>query len=243
MDGRKTTMTEQPNEDEVITSNPSEVQEQPEGEQIDYKTKFSESSKEALRLLEENKRKDAEIERLAQLATEDEPIADDNLYPGFEDLDLDSQENLKEYTRNVEKSVRDNIYKDPAIAFAREAYNEKKWNEAFSKVSSTIPMLAELKEEFKTKYYNLHNVPDNIDSILQDVAKIYLYDKAKDIGVMEEQQRAGRIELERNSGGEKISTATRSLQDWQKMQQENPAKFAKESKTFFEDLASGKLKE
>lgn len=236
-------MTESIIETDGVIPNPDDNVQQPEGEQIDYKTKFSESSKEALRLLEENKRKDAEIERLANLATEDEPNADDNLYPGFEDLELDAQENLKEYTRNVEKSVRDNIYKDPAIAFARQAYNEKKWNDAFDTISSTIPTLKDLKDEFKTKYFSPHNVPDNIENILQDVAKIYLFDKAKDIGAMEEQQRASRIETERNSGGDNSPTAGRSLADWQRMQQENPGKFAKESKSFFADLASGKLKE
>lgn len=213
---------------------------------VDYKVKFSESSKEANRLLEENKKKDAEIARLAEIARENESkkgaIAE-SLYPGFEELDEESKENLVNYTKTVEDRVKSEIYKDPAISFARQSYNEKKWNDAFVEISQTFPELASDKDAFKSKYYNPNNVPENITSILKDIAKIHLFDKAKEIGAREEEEKKNRIELDRSGGGEKDKPTGRTLEEWQRMQVENPAKFAKESKQFLNDMSSGKLKE
>ncbi len=234
--------------DGVKTPNPDYKKPTPDGEpEVDYKTKFSESSKEALRLFEENKVKDAEIARLAELtkgkATEDEPKINETLYPGFEDLDEESKENLLNYTKAVETNVRNEIYKDPAIAFARRKYNEQKWNDAFSKVVQTLPDLASIQEEFKSKYFNPDNVPDNIADILTTIAKGVLFDKAKEIGAKEREiQEANRIELEKGSGGDKTPKGSqRTLDDWNKLRNTNPAQFARESKQFNEDLASGKI--
>lgn len=213
---------------------------------IDYKEKFSQSSKEAQRLLEESKKKDAEIARLAEIARgveESKRSTDNNLFPGFEELDEEAKENLLNYTRTVEERVKTEIYKDPALAFARQSYNEKKWNEAFDQISQTIPELAADKDAFKSKYYNPNNVPDNIVSILQDIAKIHLFDRAKEIGAREEEEKNKRIDLDRGGGGDKNEPAGRTLEEWQRLQRENPAKFAKESKKFLEDMKSGKLKE
>lgn len=220
----------------------------PEGEAeppIDYQTKFSESSKEALRLLEENKAKDAEIERLRLLAekgTEETPTIDD-LYPGFNELDPEAQANLNAFAQTVSKRTKDEIYKDPAISFARATYNESKFDKALTEVVKKYPDLANSKEEFKTKYFNANNTPDNIESILLDVAKIYLFDKARDIGAKEEKERNDRVDMERTTGGDKTPTSSRTLEDWHRMAQENPAKFAKMSKEYNADVASGKLKQ
>ena len=225
---------------------PGKTDEKPAGEaepSVDYQKKFSESSKEANRLLEENRAKDAEIERLRLLAekgTEETPPADD-LYPGFGELEPEAQANLLAFADMITKRANDNLNKDPAISFARSNYNEKKWDDAFAEVAKSYPDLASSKSEFKTKYFNANNVPDNIQDILSDVAKIYLFDKARDIGAKEEKERAGREDTERATGGDKAPTASRTLEDWYRMARENPSKFAKLAKEYQADLASGKL--
>lgn len=221
-------------ETETTVPNPTEEAEP----QIDYRNKFAESSKEALRLYEENKRLQEELEARG---TEETPPAND-LYPGFEELDAEAQANLIAYTDMVSKRAIDSVYKDPAIAFARTTYNETKFDKALAEVVSKYPELANSKDEFKNKFFNASNTPDNIDVILEDMAKIHLFEKAKEIGAMEEKQKANRIDLERATGGEKAPTSSRSLEDWHRMMQENPAKFAKHSKEYNDDLASGKLK-
>ena len=212
---------------------------------IDYKHKFSESAKEAQRLYEENKR----LRELAESQKQAE-VTNENLYPGFEVLDEDAKKNLLEYTKVVEERVAGKLLKDPALVYAREVYaeqirnkNEKKWEQAFESISSKYPELKDSRDEFKTKYFQPNNVPDNIESILGDVSKIYLFDKAKEIGASEEKQKASRIDMERANGGDKQPRTAKSLQEWQRLAQENPAKFAKQSKEYHADLESGKLKE
>lgn len=232
---------EETTEVEVATETP--VEETITAQEIDYQKKFSESSKEALRLLEENKAKEAEIERLRQL-TEGNAVttADDSeLYPGFSSLSEDEQRNLIEYTNGVTKKAVDNIYKDPAIAFAKRSYNEQKWNEAFQSLEADFPQIRETKDEFKQKYFNANNVPDNIGDILKDLAKVHLFDKARDIGAQEATEKLGRIEIERAAGGDKTPTSTsRSMEDWNRMKEENPAQFARMAKEFNKDMESGK---
>jgi len=216
---------------------------------IDYEKKFSESSKEALRIREENKKLQQERDDFArQLSEKGSEGANpseitENLYPGFEELDPEAQKNLIRFTDSVTKRAQDQILKDPAIAFARQNYNEKKWDSAFAKVSEQYPELKEGKDEFKAKYFKANNVPENIENILGDVAKIHLFDKAKDIGAKEVEVKNKRIDLERATGGDKTPPSSRSLSDWQRMAQENPAKFAAKSKEYNADLSAGKLKE
>lgn len=225
------------------TVNPNSEAEQ----NIDYKTKFSESSREAQRLLDEKKEsdriiaeKEAEIARLKGQGTES---TSDVLYPGFEELDPEAQENLRNYTSMVENRVKDNIYKDPAIIHSRQVFNEKKWSDAFEKVSAQFPDLRDSKDDFKAKYFQPNNVPDNIDVLMVDMAKMHLFDKAKFMGAEEEKKRADRIDMERSSGGDKTPPSNRTIDDYAHMAQENPAKFAKISKEFNADLAAGKLQE
>jgi hypothetical protein len=214
------------------------------GQDIDYKTKFAESSKEALRLLDENKKLAAELAAKGNPpAPQGGAAATESLYPGFEELDPEAQKNLISYTDAITKRTREEIYKDPAISFAVRNYNENKFDKAFESIVAKFPELKNSKDEFKTKYFNPSNTPDNIETILGDIAKIYLFDKAKEIGAKEEQDRAGRIDMERASGGDKTPQPSRSLDDWRRMAQENPVKFASLSKEYNADLAAGKLKE
>jgi len=214
----------------------TETVETPNTEAVDYEKKFRESSKEAQRLYEENKKL-----RETPIETESENFntePDTEFFEGFNDLDEDAQANLLAYTNAVEKRALEKVYKDPAIAFARSSYNENKWQTSFAEASREIPDLAEHAEEFKTKFYNPANVPENMTDIIKDLAKIYLFDKAKDIGAKEESEKASRINLEDVTGGDKSApTASRSLEDWQRMASENPAKFASLSKEFNADMA------
>lgn len=228
--------------------NPEYKKPSPDGEPgVDYKTKFAESTREAQRLLEEKKRLEAENARLASLAGGEKPTnqpkTNETLYPGFEDLDDESKENLLKYTNTVQQRVREEIYQDPAIAFARRKYNEQKWNDAFAQLLQALPDLNQIKDEFKAKYFNPDNVPENIVEILTTLAKGALFDKAKEIGAKErEAQEASRIELEKGSGGDKNPPVTkRTLDDWNRLRQENPAQFARESKQFNDDLQSGRI--
>jgi hypothetical protein len=214
----------------------------PAAEVIDYEKKFRESAKEAQRLYEENKAL-REFEN-AQTSAKSEtlntpPEAVEALFPGFEDLDEDAQANLIAYSRTITDKAKRDILKDPAIAFSRQAYNEHKWNEGFTEATQALPELAEHKDKFRARYYNVNNVPDNIKDILVDLGKGFLYDKAKEIGADEERKRSSRIDLENITGGDKQPQQLRSLADWTRMSQENPTKFASMSKEFNEDLKKG----
>jgi hypothetical protein len=135
------------------------------------------------------------------------------------------------------------VLKDPSIAEARAMANESRFERALSKVVEKYPELKESKDDFKSKYYNPNLVPSNIESILEDVAKMHLFDKAKDLGAKEEKARANRVDLEKSTGGDKTPHASRSLNDWLRMSRENPQQFASLSKEYQADLESGKLKE
>jgi hypothetical protein len=211
---------------------------------IDYKVKFSESAKEAHRLLEESRAKDAEIAELRKIADKSANYGNnpEPLYPGFEELDETAKANLLVFTDTLKQNTIAEVYKDPAIAHAKKTYNETIWNNAFESVASKYPDLRESKEDFKSKYYREDNVPSNIDNILGDLAKVYLFDKAADIGAQRVKEQEDRIDVERAKGGDKQPTATRSLEDWNRLAQSNPAEFAKHSKEYNSDLASGKLK-
>jgi hypothetical protein len=213
-------------------------------EAIDYKKKFSESSSEALRLFEENKRKDEEIERLRKLSEgASHSNNSEELYPGFGNLEKEEQERLVRYTEGIRKSAVADIYKDPAISHAKSIYNKSKWEEAFQSVVSQYPEIKQNEDEFRKKYYRPDNVPENIGELMPDLAKIHLFDKAKDLGAKEAEERNNRMDIERAGGGDKTPKHTsRSLEDWNRLAQTNPAKFAKLSKEFKADMDSGKLK-
>ncbi len=232
------------------TSNPGT-----EGEQgIDYKEKFSQSSKEALRLLEEKKQLQIERDealRAMKEATEKYNHTDttfpeanestEELVPGFNDLAPEQQESIVKLSQGIAKRAREEIYKDPAIAHAKKTYNEKRFDEALNTLVQDFPQLKDQQSDFKAKYFDPNNVPTNIDKILPDVAKIYLFDKAKEIGAEEERQRQGRVDAERATAGEKTQVTTRTLEDWQQLQQRDPAKFASLYKQYEEDLKAGRL--
>jgi hypothetical protein len=223
---------------DATIANPDTDSQGTETEAIDYKTKFSFSSQEAIRLKAENDRKDAIIAELeANKASyfNNSPNQEEELFPNYSDLDDEAKQNLLAYTETVKRSVREDLYKDPALAFARSNYNEKKFDDAFAQITDSYPDIKVNGAEFKAKYFNAQNVPDNIADILQDVAKIYLFDKAKEIGAEEERSKAGRLEIDVATGGEKTTSTRRSMEDWLYLSQTNPAKFASLEKEYEAD--------
>lgn len=224
---------------------------QTEHESVDYREKFINSAKGAQALLDDKKRLEAEIAQLKAnpalgnlnrlpIHSTDTEI----LYPGFENLDPEAQENLLKYTHAVTSKAEQQIMSRPAIAFAERTYNENKWDAAFAETVAQFPELAGAKGDFKAQYFSPKNpVPDNIGDILTTMAKSYLFDKARDIGAREGLDTAQRVQLEDPTGGDKTPTVHRSLADWQRLAQENPAKFAAMKQQYDIDVASGKLKE
>lgn len=212
----------------------TETVETPTTEAIDYETKFRESAKEAQRLYAENKM----LKETPSLESENlNPTPDTELFEGFSELDEDAQTNLVSFADTVRKKALDEVYKDPAIAFARSSYNEKKWDTAFAEAIKDMPELAEKAADFRSQYYNPNNVPDNMTEIIKDLAKIYLFDSAKEVGAKEETEKADRINLEDVTGGDKNPpSASRSEAEWLRMSQEDPIKFASLSKEREEDF-------
>lgn len=214
---------------------------------VDYRKKFIDSAKGAQALLDENKKLKAELELNQAAGTPSGlPIHSPDteiLYPGFENLDAEAQENLLKYTEAVTNKAEQKILSRPSIAFAEKTYNESKWDVAFAETVAQFPELAAAKGDFKSKYFNPKNVPDNIGDILTTMAKSFLFDKARDLGAEEGRQAAQRVQLEDPTGGDKTPTVHRSLADWQRLAQQNPAKFAAMKQQYDADVASGKLKE
>lgn len=209
---------------------------------VDYQKKFSESSSEALRLYEENKKLKEALELKGNDSQQDAGYQNANdIYPGFENMDEETQKSIIAYTDNITRRVEDKFLKNPAIAHATKQYNEQVWDAAFNQVVQENPELASSKDEFKSKYFNVNNVPENILPILKDVAKIHLFDKAKEIGAKETEEKMNRVDGERSTAGRKESTSSRTLEDWQRMATENPSKFATLSKEYNSDIASGKI--
>lgn len=213
-----------------------------EPETVDYREKFVQSAKGAQQLLKEKQELEAEIARL-KTVTPPRPDVTDDLMPGFENLEPEQQDGLIAYTNAVVKRTREEIYKDPAIAFSKQNYNESKFNSALDLVIAEFPALAASKAEFKAQYFNPNNVPDNIQEILESMAKVYLFDKAHDIGAEEAKAAADRVELENTTGGDRTPQARRTLAEWEYMSRTNPAKFASLKKEYEADLESGQLKE
>lgn len=221
----------------------------PEGEQnVDWEAKFKASAAGVQKLLDEIKTLKEGRGEFVPEPEQIDPNKDQSmeaLYPGFEELAPDAQNQLIVYTNNIKKSVLEGVYQNPAIKHAVTQYNTTKWDNAFAAVSEKFPDLKTSKDDFKSKYFKADIVPDNIESILTDLAKSYLFDKSRELGAEEERKKQKieneRVELERTTGGNEPATTSRTLADWQRMAVENPQQFAKLSKEYNDDLASGRI--
>ena len=232
------------NPQETITEPTANIDNDTADIDIDYKTKFSESAKEAQRLFAKKRELEIEVEQLRSASKSVEQNGtsySDNpneLIPGFDSLSKEEQDNLLAYTDSIRRTTLDAIYKDPAIADSKKRYNESVWIETFESVADEYPELKNNKEDFKAKYFKADNaMPSNIKDITRDLAKIYLFDKASDIGARKATEEANRIDIERTNGGDKAPTEGRTIEDWQKLSISNPVKFAQEYKKYNDGLS------
>lgn len=213
--------------------------------EIDYKNKFTESSKEALRLLEENKEKDAEIERLrrlSELKTTNDTQSDlnnDEFPEFFDHMSEVDKKNLIDFTTSIENRALKKISQNPAIAHSQVMYNTNRWDSAFEKAVEAFPELANEKADFKSKYFRADNVPENMDDLMPDLAKVYLFDKARDIGAKDVLEKENRIDTERQNGGGNTQPSGKSLEDWQRLAQSNPAEYARRAAEYHKEMETG----
>jgi hypothetical protein len=222
------------------------------GNPIDYRKKFIESSKGAHQLLKE---KEEAERKLAEALKGQEPDGKDlnlqtpttqqptTLYPGFEELDESEKQRVTTFAASIQKAATDQMQSNPALVFAEKQYNNTRWEEAFAEAATEYPELKDMKDDFKSKYFHPGHVPDNISDIIKTMAKAELFDKARAIGAEEATEVAQRVQLEDPTGGDKTQPATRSLAQWQELARTNPVKFAESKEAYERDVASGKLKE
>lgn len=160
--------------------------------------------------------------------------------PNFDLLDPDTQGNLRGIFQALENRVFSKLNKDPGVAFARQTYADKKWSEAFDAIAPAFGEdLIKNKADFKSRYFQPNNVPDNIGEILTQLAKSYLFDAAKEAGAAEEREKNGRIDLERGNGGPKAPTSNMTIDDWEHLRMANPKAFAARSKEYDAWIAAG----
>lgn len=222
-------------EDATIANPTDDSQGTEQQEEMVPKSKFTASAQEAIRLKHELDRVQAELQAKNEAQDFNNQPYSEEIYPGFTDLDEDAKANLLAYTDTVKKSVTAEIYKDPAFAFARSNYNEKKWDDAFAELAEKYPTIKADQVEFKAINFNPNNVPDNISEIMTVLVKNHLFDKAEEIGAEKERSKANRLEIDVATGGEKTPSVRRSLEDWDYMSRTEPAKFAKLHKEYEED--------
>jgi hypothetical protein len=165
--------------------------------------------------------------------------------PNFELLDIDTQTNLRAIFTALENRVFSKLNNDPGVAFARQTFNEQKWEKAFNAIAPAFGEdLSKKKEDFKSKYFQPHNVPDNIEEILTQLAKSYLYDSAKEKGAEEARlQDQERVDLARGNGGPKSPQSGMSLDDWDHLRRTNPKEFARRAPEYNAAMAAGQLQE
>lgn len=224
---------ENPNPDNIETEQTENIEIDHAKVEPDYKIKFSESSKEGIRLAHELKIKEAELEELRRTHNTDRNGATysdstEQIIPGFDMMSEDEQNNLLAYTDSIRRSTLEAIYKDPAIADAKNKYNENVWESSFNEVSTKFPKLKDLKDKFKAEYFRADQNPSNLEELMTKGAKEFLFDHIEEMAVKKALEKADRIDTERVNGGDKIPSPERSPEDWTRLSEDNPVKFAEE---------------
>lgn len=164
--------------------------------------------------------------------------------PNFELLDDDTQANLRAIFGAMNSQLDRRLNSDPGVVYGRQVVNEQKWDRAFEAIAPAFGQdLIAAKADFKSKYFQKDNVPDNIQEILTTLAKSYLYDTAAERGAQQARELDERIDPERGQGGPKIPTPSMSIDDWERLRLNNPKEFARRSKEFNEAMSTGKLAE
>jgi len=223
------------NLEETTTETTENIYIEPAKPDVDYRTKFTESSKEALRIREELKKANMEIEELRQKGANYSDDSSD--IPGFEHMSEEERQNIISFSDSVTRKALDKVYKDPAIARARQSYNESTWLQAFDEVATKFPDIKAEKDFFKSNFFNSEkDTPSNIAELLEKEAKLHLYDKAEEMGAKKVAEKNERIEIDRANSGDKTPKTTRTDEDWANLQYTNPVKFSEEYKKHQEGL-------
>lgn len=213
----------------------------------DYKTKFSESSKEALRLLDVLKSNGIDPETGKPLPKEDDtqnrsafrgeqpqqptvPLTEEQLkttIPGFENL-TDSE---KELIRDTKATVKQIAELKNLVA---ELYDEREYGKQFKTLSSKPEWktLAEHSEEFKEYAYK----SENLQVPMETLAASFLYKKG--LGNKPKEVKPQPTGLEPGSGGGKQGKSDQdgyTLEEMNRLRISNPKKYMQLAR-------SGKLK-
>lgn len=185
---------------------------------------------------------------VVQQAAENAETMDDfaKAIPNFEFLDEDQQKSLYGVFNHIKTQLVQQISQDPGVQHGRRVVAEKTWDDAFDAAAKN-PLfgneLAQKKADFKARYYNPQNVPGNIEEIITELAKGYLFETAREIGRKEIQEEEGRIEPLRQTGGPGNGGSKMTINDWHLLQQKNPQEFARRSKEYNAQLKAGELDE
>mgnify|MGYP001570683631 CR=1 FL=1 len=174
----------------------------PPEEVVDYKKKFSESSTEALKIREENKRlmqEKAELE--AKLSNKDDDTSLGREY----DMDL-----LSETEKSILKSQK-KLEKE--LQLMKE---EKAWTEDFGNAVKQFPKLAERADEFKEFCYQY---PKTIDA--PTLAKAFLFEEPQ------EEKQAPKKGLEKPSAGSRQPQSGMSIEDITRLRTSDPKAYIK----------------
>lgn len=164
--------------------------------------------------------------------------------PDFDLLDDSTQANLRAIFQAMDRRLQKNLDNDPGVKLARQTFAAQKWDESFNRIAPAFgTRLTEKREDFRARYFQANNVPDNIDEILTQLGKSYLYDQALEDGAAQERERNERIDPLRGTGGPKTPVSGMTIDDWERLRKTNPKAFAARSKEFDEQMASGQLDE
>lgn len=174
---------------------------------IDYKEKFSESKREALRIREEAKEKDRKIAELEAKLNNETP-SDTELSGKYPDWEF-KEEDEKMRIRNEESREKRLRQLEEKIA----------WDNDYNKILKKYPQLADSEEEFKDEAYKYPK-----STSLDIIAKSFLFDRN---GAEHTNTTPARPGLESKSGGPKAPLSTGpTLEDITRLRKEEPQKYA-----------------
>ena len=179
-------------------------------EKEELRTKFSASSKEALRLLEENKHLRAKLE--GNISSE--PPSDEEAAKVVPDYDLLSP--AEQHLQKEQIMLKRRLAKLGEVVHSQttQLNHEKKFNELSVKYPS-------LKKDVFVEFCNGREPTENM-------AKAFLFDQAKELGAREEAEKRARQGLESGSGGER-KPAPKGLTDEEKeeMRVKDPVRYGR----------------
>lgn len=183
------------------------------GTEEDYKKKFSESTREAQRLLEklkEEQRRREELEsKLAQRAGE--TISESVLAKKYPDWDLLDPVEKDRLIKEEEREMR--------LARLEE---EIAWQKDYMAVSRKFPQLSKVEDEFKEFVYR----PENKGASLVTLAKSFLFDR-KELVEPKPSPQPKRKGLEKATGGTRVVSTEMSREDIERLRKTDYKRYVK----------------